>query len=425
MATNSERRSSREAAVTGSSTSPPLRVLHVFESFKPHVVGYTTRSWKLLEAQRDHSTIQPFALVTSRQSTYGYEEVESMDGVTVDRLQPSTYERSRRKLQPYFIDRAALKKKIETTIKRNAIDLVHVHFAGPIGLATALAAKACGRPLVAEIRFDLAGAVLTELLPCPLPPLERVLRAYFDRHLRHADAVIFASHSLGAFIRRSLSKEIPHEVVVNGISGLERNESDRRRMREELRLDHAFVVGTTSTHFRYEGLGQLIEAGACLRKKKDDRAYHFLFVGDGPQRKRLERKANELGVSATFLGNVPYDEVAAYVSAMDAFVTPRIARPVTRFASPIKVVEAMELECPIIATPVGDLPRLLAGGRGVLLENHSKDTLLTAISRLGADERIGNALVHEIRKWKRDAPTWADAASTHEKVYAKVAGRPV
>jgi len=107
---------------------------------------------------------------------------------------------------------------------------------------------------------------------------------------------------------------------------------------------------------------------------------------------------------------------------LDLFITPRRSRPVTRYASPLKVVEALELETPVIATSEGDLPRLLADGRGRLVAGDPK-ALAVAISELKRHPEKRREMVNAIRRWKPTAGTWQDAAETQLEVYRRVLGR--
>jgi glycosyltransferase involved in cell wall biosynthesis len=96
----------------------------------------------------------------------------------------------------------------------------------------------------------------------------------------------------------------------------------------------------------------------------------LLIIGDGPMRKRLERRAGALGIgsSVTFLGSRPHEEIALWMNVADCLcVTSRSE------GLPNVVLEALASGLPVVATDVGACSELLADepaarvvvGRGV------------------------------------------------------------
>lgn len=79
----------------------------------------------------------------------------------------------------------------------------------------------------------------------------------------------------------------------------------------------------------------------------------LLLVGDGPERPALEAEAAHLGVAGrvVFLGSMPYQDVAPYYRAADAFWFPSNARSE---AFGLVQVEAMASGCPVINTHIPD-----------------------------------------------------------------------
>jgi glycosyltransferase involved in cell wall biosynthesis len=396
------------------------------ESWRPRLAGYTTRGWALLEAQAAAGIAQPSVLVTSRQQTYGAGGVEAPNAVIQVRQAPtSRRERLLRRVRPFYVDAAALQREVERAAQDFGAEIVHVHWSSGIGWAAARAAARLGLPFVAEVRFDLAGAVMTETVRRPVAMAERALRWRFERHLQRADAVVAASHSLGALLvreRPALRDRL--FVVPNGVDAPRFAPSApevRAATRERLGLDGKLVVGSTSNMLRYEGLDLLLDAVGRLRDRLP--GLHVLLVGDGTQRAELEAQARREGLPVTFTGRVPFDEVPALLGAMDLFAIPRRPATITRYAAPIKAVEAMAAGLPIVGAAVGDVPDLLASGRGRVVPPAAPDRLDAALLALAdADRRaeMGRAA----RRWAEVHGTWASAVAPYRDAYARALGHP-
>jgi len=83
--------------------------------------------------------------------------------------------------------------------------------------------------------------------------------------------------------------------------------------------------------------------------------YHLLMIGDGPLKEELENAIEtfEVADQVTLLGRCPHETTLRYIRKSDMLVlTSRIE------AYPTVVFEALALETPVIATPVGILPEI-------------------------------------------------------------------
>ncbi len=87
-------------------------------------------------------------------------------------------------------------------------------------------------------------------------------------------------------------------------------------------------------------------------------AAHLLIGGTGPEEARLRQTIRSLGLgnAVRLLGFIPDDQLAAYYQAADLFVLP------TQALEGFGLVTAESLACgtPVLGTPVGAIPELLA-----------------------------------------------------------------
>ena len=188
------------------------------------------------------------------------------------------------------------------------------------------------------------------------------LRRVVDRDLiaRRAGAIVAVSPR--DRIRMIELEGIPASKVVfipNGIP--DRPPGDRTRARRGLGLTPGdAVVGTVCGLRPQKELETALRALSSIAPHRP--TLRFLVVGDGPERDRLERLAEELGVPTTFLGQRPNAEVPDLVAAMDVLVLS------SRFEGmPLAVLEWMAAAKPIVASRVGGIPSMLEHEQEALL----------------------------------------------------------
>jgi glycosyltransferase involved in cell wall biosynthesis len=245
---------------------------------------------------------------------------------------------------------------------------------------------------------NLWGALLLPRGPLPILlahehtwSYEGKLRRVVDRELiaRRAGAIVAVSPR-DRMRMIELEGIAPSKVVFipNGIP--ERPAGDRARARRELGLAEAdAVVGTVCSLRPQKELETALRALSRLAPHRP--TLRFLIVGDGPERGRLERLAEELGVPTVFLGQRPNDELPDLVAAMDVLVLS------SRFEGmPLAVLEWMAAAKPIVASRVGGIPSMVEDEQEALLVPPRDYVAFgEAIGRLLDDpaerERLGDA----------------------------------
>ena len=106
-----------------------------------------------------------------------------------------------------------------------------------------------------------------------------------------------------------------------------------------------------------KGVQDLLRALAVM-ERRDASA---VIVGEGPERRRLERHADELGVRAEFRGSVPYERLPGVYGEASAFVLGSL--PVWSWEEQFGMVlaEAMAGHVPVVASASGAIPEVLDG----------------------------------------------------------------
>ncbi len=169
-----------------------------------------------------------------------------------------------------------------------------------------------------------------------------------DRLVAVSDTVL---HSLPA---------LPHSVVVENAIALDpvrvvdREVVDGHRPRP--------IIGTVAMFRPEKGIRELILAAEILRRRGLDFAVRI--AGDGPLRPELEHLIQErdLGDHVELVGYL--SELESFYNSLDIYLQPSVEE-----GFGLAVLDAMRFGLPIVASRVGNLPRLLGQGDFGLLVN--------------------------------------------------------
>jgi glycosyltransferase involved in cell wall biosynthesis len=118
----------------------------------------------------------------------------------------------------------------------------------------------------------------------------------------------------------------------------------------------------------------IIKAFKSLEEELAVKPFKIAMVGDGRLRKKIKRKAEQLGVidKVIFLGY--RNDIPLILRASDAMILASI-----REGMPRVVMEAMAMKTPVIANEIRGVIDLLSGGYGILVKPKSAKDLSNAI----------------------------------------------
>jgi glycosyltransferase involved in cell wall biosynthesis len=146
----------------------------------------------------------------------------------------------------------------------------------------------------------------------------------------------------------------------------------------------------------------------------------FLIVGGGRQLKDLKHLVDVTGIGANvlFTDYVPQDEVPDYVAAADIAVATFIDNEITRCKSPLKVAEYLAAGNPIVASAVGEVPRMVEGC-GQLIRPGSVQDIVQAVLRYVNDPVLRRTHGEAGRRRAEETYNWEATARSLMQAYAK------
>lgn len=149
---------------------------------------------------------------------------------------------------------------------------------------------------------------------------------------------------------------------------------------------------------------------------------HYVLVGDGQERKRLEALSCELHLTERvhFVGEVPHAELPELLRASTIFVQPSIGEE----AFGISVAEAMACGLPVLASNGWGLREVVVDREtGLLLEPGNVDAWVQALRHLANNRALGKLMGRAGRQRAVNLFTWTRAAETLEQNVSQLLAR--
>jgi glycosyltransferase involved in cell wall biosynthesis len=259
--------------------------------------------------------------------------------------------------------------------RAHPIDLVDAHFVYPDGFAAVLFALCLRRPATVTVRGTLPGLTRYRL--------RRMLAVWT---LRRAARVIAVSEPLARLAVELGADAARVKVVPNGVDVARFASISRDWARQALQIDSEGRLLVSVGHLSpRKGFHRIIQVLPALLTEYPD--LHLAIVGgvgvertNAPQLCRLVR---DLGLEARvrFVGEEPPARVALWLNAADVFV---LASDME--GCPNVVWEALACGCPVVATRIGEVPRMVPPFAGALFDDPDDSAKLSNCLRVALHE---------------------------------------
>lgn len=224
------------------------------------------------------------------------------------------------------------------------------------------------------------------------------LRHFVDRVIAVGQEVLKSNESRIAGLK--------HDVLINVVPPPAPFDPQvRRRVREELQAGESDIVILATGRFNPQK-DHVTLLSAFVQVFEDYPDVMLWLAGDGGLRDRLEDAADCLGIRdrVLFLGR--RDDIFSLIVAADIFVLSSAWE-----GFPLSLIEAMARGLPPVATSVGDVPKVIQGKNGLLVEPQNPKQLAEALLKLCRDPKLRSQISRnaaksvrrfsDLEKWKR------------------------
>ena len=279
---------------------------------------------------------------------------------------------------------------------RERINVAHVHAASFATPGFTLAALLGSVPIIYDCR--------DEMFP---PPLVKIGRTplWFSCGSNIDSILIENGIPAGKIVR------IP---VINPpyVSEYATNSTDHMHSENE-----SFTIAFIGRLLKSKGIHLLIESFAEFVAHHPDA--QLTLAGDDPNdtATRLIEKY-ELSGSVNFVGEIPHRAAIEQLAEADVLVLPSTSEGMPRV-----IIEAFELGVPVVATRVGDIPKLISHGETGFLIEPTSDSITHALSRMYSESTLREELSqnarekHRSRNWETVKARVTDSYKSAVNIY--------
>jgi len=284
---------------------------------------------------------------------------------------------------------AAAYLDIRAHLRRHPYDLVHTHVS-KAGLLVRHAARRRRIPAIIHTAHGWQWTLArSERMKRFIIACERWAARFTDR------IIVVAEGDREKGLREGVGRPEQYVVIESAIC---LDDFDPTRVsgsvtRRELEIPaEARVAGTVGRFSHPKEPEMMLRAAGRILEARED--FHFIYVGDGPQREAVLSGLGSLRDHPRLhLVGLRHD-VPRWVAAMDVFLLSSSSEGLPRV-----VVEAMALEKPVISTPAGSVPELVIEGRtGCLVPFGNDEALAEAALALLDDEPRAGRFGREARR---------------------------
>jgi 1,2-diacylglycerol 3-alpha-glucosyltransferase len=259
------------------------------------------------------------------------------------------------------------------------LDVIHSHH--PILLGQTAAKKASELELPLVFTFHTQYQEYIHYFPLPQEIVQDFLKDLVQNwlvdYMRQCQHVVIPSESMRNVLEQDYGLRARYTVVPTGIQVDRYATADGEGLRKRMKWQEEQVVISIGRLAAEKNWETFLRAAAEVYR--DHPTLRVVLIGDGPQREALEDLVNELGMTdrVTFTGEVPFDDIPAYLKAADLF-----AFASTTETQGLVTMEALAAGLPVAAVDASGTRDVLEDGKQGFLVEDDPQALAAAIKEV-------------------------------------------
>ena len=210
--------------------------------------------------------------------------------------------------------------------------------------------------------------------------------------------------------RHSAYRSLPSRTIPPGVDvkAFAPSAVLRAAARESLGwADDVPVVGFLGRFVPEKGIATLLSALA-----RTSHSWRALFVGNGPERERIERFANERPGSVQVISDAAHDDVPRWLNAMDVLCAPSETTSRWREQFGRMLVEAMACGVTVMASDSGEIPHVICDA-GIIVPERNVEAWSAGIDKVLSDISLRKAYASRGRSRAVAHFGWDAVAAEH------------
>jgi len=406
--------------------SKELRVLYISQYFPPEVGATQSRSYEMAKhlVEQGHSVTvitempnHPKGIIQA-----GYRGKfflkEELDGIKILRVWVYTSPHKTFISRILFYTTFMVTSFIAGLFSRGRYNIIFAtsppFFVGASGLLLSFL-KRCKFIFEARDLWPESAIVLNELNNSILIFASKVVEKIY---YKYASAIIAVTDGIK---QRLISNDVPEKkifVITNG-SNSEIFKPYPKNKLKELLLEECFIVGYAGIFGIAQGMEILCD---LIQSMKEDQKIKFLFIGEGPKKKRVIELKNTMQLkNLIILDEIPKDKIAQYISCFDIALVPLKKCFLFEGAVPTKMFDCMACEKPIVLAIQGEAKEIIEKSRsGIAVEPENIREMREAILKFYQSEKLVQEMGKKARKYVKKEKERAALASDLEQVMQKI-----
>jgi 1,2-diacylglycerol 3-alpha-glucosyltransferase len=272
------------------------------------------------------------------------------------------------------------------------LDVIHTQHPVILGQVAAHKAKKLNLPLV--FTFHTQYQEYTHYVPLPQDVVQDFLKEtihdWLQNYMRKCQHIVVPSPSMLDILQNEYGLDSNYTVVPTGIDLEPFQKADGSAIRAKHRWENSAVMISIGRLSKEKNWEFLLKAAALAMQKHPD--LRVVLLGDGPQRKYLERCADDLSIrgKVDFIGYIPFEQVPGYLKAADFFGFASTAE-----TQGLVTLEALAAGLPVVAVDASGTRDIVQNGVQGILVDQDIQAFSNAIDQLLVNQDRYQNFKHE------------------------------
>ena len=299
------------------------------------------------------------------------------------------------------------------------MDVIHAHAMFFCAIPAVIIGKKLNVPVVYEIRSLWEERNKEKFKGSMSARLQyRVIRIIESYSMKKSSAVVVINKGLQEnLIDRGIDEE-KITIVQNGVN-IKFIENQKLKFTKSTNPEY-LNIGYIGSLSPIEGLDNLINIVIKMNQKAThSKKIRLLIYGSGVYKEILVRIAKN-DENIQFKGSLKREDIYKAYEEIDVIVNPRIKSKLTDSVTPLKPLEAMCFEKPVIASNVGGMKELIDHNVTGFLFDAERPAEINQLlnSFVGLSEKKLEKVVSEALEYVKNERSWDSNALIYKKVYS-------